>query len=183
MTLVDAERASALYGAMGPGVEMSGGSAANTLAGLASLGGRAGFIGRVRDDQLGAVFRHDIRAVGVEFPSPPATEGVPTGRCLIVVTPDAERTMSTYLGAASELHPSDVDDDLVARAAVTYLEGYLFDRDEAKEAFVKAAAVAHRNGGKVALALSDSFCVDRFRTEFRDLVQGDIDILFGNEDE
>ena len=183
MTLVDAERSAALYDAMGPGVEMSGGSVANTLAGLASLGGRGGFIGRVRDDQLGAVFAHDIRAVGVEFPSAKATEGPPTGRCLIVVTPDAQRTMSTYLGAASELGPEDVDEDFVGRAAVTYLEGYLFDRDRAKEAFEKAAAVSHRAGGKVALALSDSFCVDRFRTEFRELVAGNVDILFGNEEE
>jgi sugar/nucleoside kinase (ribokinase family) len=183
MTLVDAERSAALYDSMGPGVEMSGGSVANTLAGLASLGGRGGFIGRVRDDQLGAVFAHDIRAVGVEFPSAKAADGAPTGRCLIVVTPDAQRTMSTYLGAASELGPEDVDDAFVSRAAVTYLEGYLFDRDRAKEAFEKAAAVSHRAGGKVALALSDSFCVDRFRQEFRELVAGNVDILFGNEQE
>jgi sugar/nucleoside kinase (ribokinase family) len=168
---------------MGPAVEMSGGSAANTMAGLASLGGRGAFLGRVRDDQLGAVFAHDIRAVGVEYPCAPAPEGPPTGRCLIVVTPDAQRTMSTYLGSSSELGPGDIDEGVVARAAVTYLEGYLVDRDAAKEAFEKAAAVAHASGGKVALTLSDSFCVQRFRAEFRDLVADVVDVLFANEAE
>ena len=183
MTLIDAERAEELYSAMGPGVEASGGSAANTMAGLASLGGRGAFLGRVRDDQLGAVFTHDIRAVGVEYPSSPASVGPPTGRCLIIVTPDAQRTMSTYLGSSSELSPEDVDEDVVSRAAVTYLEGYLFDRDAAKEAFEKAAVVAHASGGRVALTLSDSFCVQRFGPEFRDLVDGVVDVLFANEDE
>jgi sugar/nucleoside kinase (ribokinase family) len=183
MTLIDADQAEDLYRAMGPGVEASGGSAANTMAGLASLGGSGAFIGRVRDDQLGSVFAHDIRAVGVEYPSPPARSGPPTGRCLIIVTPDAQRTMSTYLGSSSELSPEDVDEAVVARAAVTYLEGYLFDRDAAKEAFEKAAAVAHGAGGRVALTLSDSFCVQRFGREFRDLVDGLVDILFANEDE
>ena len=183
MTLVDAAQSDLLYASMGPAVELSGGSAANTMAGLASLGSRGAFIGRVRDDQLGTVFAHDIRAIGVEYTVAPATEGPPTGRCLIVVTPDAERTMSTYLGASSDLGPSDVDEDIVGRAAVTYLEGYLFDREPAKEAFEKSAAVAHREGGKVALTLSDQFCVNRFRTEFRDLVAGTVDILFANEEE
>ena len=183
MTLVDGAQAEALYGAMGPGVEASGGSAANTMAGLASLGGRGAFLGRVRDDQLGAVFAHDIRAVGVEYPCTPARTGPPTGRCLIIVTPDAQRTMSTYLGSSSDLSPEDIDEAVVARAAVTYLEGYLFDRDAAKQAFEKAAAVAHEAGGRVALTLSDSFCVQRFGAEFRDLVDGVVDILFANEDE
>ncbi len=183
MALIDADRARVLYDAMGPAVEASGGSAANTMAGLASLGGRGAFLGRVRDDQLGAVFAHDIRAVGVEYPSTPVSVGPPTGRCLIVVTDDAQRTMSTYLGSSSDLAPEDIDEEVVARAAVTYLEGYLFDRDAAKEAFEKAAAVAHAAGGRVALTLSDSFCVRRFASEFRELVEGVVDILFANEDE
>lgn len=183
MTLIDAGRAESLYGSMGPAVEMSGGSAANTMAGIASLGGRGAFLGRVRDDQLGSVFAHDIRAVGVEYPCEPAHEGPPTGRCLILVTPDAQRTMSTYLGSSSELAPADIDEGVVSRAQVTYLEGYLFDRDAAKEAFEKAAAVAHAAGARVALTLSDSFCVQRFAAEFRDLVAGEIDVLFANEAE
>jgi sugar/nucleoside kinase (ribokinase family) len=168
---------------MGPGVEMSGGSAGNTLAGLASLGGRGGFLGRVRDDELGKVYVHDIRAVGVEFPVPPAIGGAPTGRSLIIVTGDAQRTMNTLLGAAAELHPDDIDESFVGRAQVTYLEGYLFDRDAAGAAFEKAAAAAHAAGGRVALTLSDSFCVERFLEAFRTLVADEIDILFGNESE
>lgn len=183
MRLIEPDEAVRLYEAMGPGLEMSGGSAANTLAGLASLGGRGGFIGRVRDDQLGNVFAHDVRAVGVEFPVPPATTGAPTGRSLIVVTPDAQRTMNTLLGAASELGPDDVDESFVARGKVTYLEGYLFDREAAGEAFIKAAAAAHAAGNRVALTLSDSFCVERFLEGFRILVSDVVDILFGNEDE
>jgi sugar/nucleoside kinase (ribokinase family) len=183
MKLIEPDEGERLYAAMGTAIEASGGSAANTMAGLASLGGRGGFIGRVRDDQLGAVFAHDIRAVGVEFPVPPATSGAPTGRSLIVVTSDGERTMSTLLGAASELSPADVDEAFVARAQVTYLEGYLFDREAAGEAFQKAAAAAHAAGGLVALTLSDSFCVERFLSSFRDLVADTVDILFGNEDE
>ena len=183
MRLIEPDEAVRLYEAMGPGVEMSGGSAANTLAGIASLGGTGGFVGRVRDDQLGTVFRHDIRAVGVEFPVPPATDGAPTGRSLIVVTSDAERTMNTLLGAASELSPDDIDEDFVARGQVTYLEGYLFDRELAGQAFEKAAAAAHAADRRVALTLSDSFCVERFLESFRELVAREVDILFGNEDE
>jgi sugar/nucleoside kinase (ribokinase family) len=183
MALVEADRATALYAAMGPSTESSGGSAANTLAGLASFGGRGGFVGRVRDDQLGEVFAHDIRAVGVEFPIAPATSGLPTGRCLIVVTPDGERTMSTLLGAAGELDADDVDESLVGRAAVTYLEGYLFDQERAGEAYAKASAAAHRAGKRVALTLSDSFCVSRFFDAFRGLVADDVDVLFANEAE
>jgi sugar/nucleoside kinase (ribokinase family) len=183
MTLIDPERAESLYGAMGVGVEMSGGSAANTLAGLASFGGRGGFIGRVRDDELGKVFAHDIRAVGVEFAGSPAADGLPTGRCLIVVTPDGERTMNTLLGAAGELGPEDVDPAFIAQAKITYLEGYLFDQDAAGEAFHKASAAAHDAGRLVALTLSDSFCVERFLEAFRELVSDRVDVLFGNEHE
>jgi sugar/nucleoside kinase (ribokinase family) len=183
MRLIEPDEALDLYSAMGPGIEMSGGSAANTLAGLASLGGSGGFIGRVRDDELGKVFAHDIRAVGVEFPVTPADNGLPTGRSLIVVTEDGERTMNTLLGAASELCPDDIDEAFVARAQVTYLEGYLFDRELAGEAFQKAAAAAHRADRQVALTLSDSFCVERFLDAFRSLVADVVDILFGNQDE
>ena len=183
MRLIEADEAVTLYDAMGPGVEMSGGSAGNTLAGLASLGGRGGFIGRVRDDQLGAVYAHDMRSVGLEFPVAAATSGPPTGRSLIVVTPDGERTMNTLLGAASDLSPDDVDESFVSRAQVTYLEGYLFDRELAGAAFQKAAAAAHAAGRRVALTLSDSFCVERFLEAFRALVEREVDLLFGNRDE
>ncbi len=183
MTLVDAAGAAALYAAMGPGVEVSGGSAANTAAGVASFGGNAAFIGKVRDDQLGDVFSHDIRAAGVSFAAAPATEGEPTGRCLILVTPDAQRTMQTFLGAGAGFGPEDVDEALVAASKVTYLEGYLWDPPRAKEAFVKAAGIAGKAGRKVALSLSDSFCVDRHRAEFLDLVNNHVHILFANEAE
>ena len=181
MTLIDAGRADLLYARMGPGVEVSGGSAANTLAGLAALGGRAAFIGMVHDDQLGTVFAHDIRAAGVRFDTAAAAAGAPTARCLIVVTPDGHRTMSTYLGACVELGPEEVDDDLIAAAEITYLEGYLWDPPNAKEAFRKALRIAHAHGRRVALTLSDSFCVDRHREEFLDLVAGHVEILFANQ--
>lgn len=183
MALVDAERAEYLYGRMPPAVEISGGSAGNTVAGIASLGGRAAYIGKVADDQLGAVFRHDMRAGGAAYDVPPSRSGTPTGRCLIAVTPDAQRTMSTYLGAGAELGPDDIDEALIGAAAVTYLEGYLWDPPEAKQAFVKAAQAAHSNGRRVALTLSDSFCVDRHRAEFLDLIDGHVDVLFANEHE
>ncbi|HEX6101948.1 MAG TPA: adenosine kinase [Alphaproteobacteria bacterium] len=183
MTLIEADRAEGLYARMGPAVEMSGGSAANSMAGIASLGGRAAFIGKVKDDQLGAIFSHDIRAAGVSFRTPPAKAGPPTARCLIFVTPDAQRTMNTYLGASVELGPEDVDEALIASARVTYLEGYLWDKPRAKEAFRKAARLAHEAGGKVALTLSDPFCVERHRAEFQELVKGPVDILFANEAE
>ena len=183
MTLIDTETADQLYDAMPPGIEMSGGSAANTMAGIASLGGKAGFIGKVRDDQLGRIFRHDVGAVGVDFATPPADGGTPTARCLIVVTPDAQRTMNTYLGACVELTPDDVDPDVIADSQVTYMEGYLWDPPQAKQAFLKAGQVAHDAGRSVALTLSDGFCVDRHRDEFRDLVANHVDILFANEDE
>ena len=183
MTLIEMDRAEALYAAMGPGIEVSGGSAANTICGIASFGGDAAYLGKVYDDQLGAVFGHDLRSTGVVFRSPPATDGPPTGRCLIVVTPDAQRTMNTYLGASAHFGPEDVDGDLIADADVTFLEGYLFDRPEAKEAYWKASRIAHEHGNRVALTLSDTFCVERHRDEWRELVAEQVDILFANEDE
>jgi sugar/nucleoside kinase (ribokinase family) len=183
MQLVDEPRARQLYAAMGPAVEVSGGSAANTIVGVASFGGRAHYVGKVRDDQLGDVFSHDLRAVGVGYSTPAATSGPPTGRCLIVVTPDAQRTLTTYLGASSQLGPADVDRDLIARARILYLEGYLFDPPEAQRAFRAAAEIAHAAGRNVALTLSDPFCVDRHRAAFLELVEGHVDILFANEAE
>ncbi len=181
MLLIDAPRARELYAAMGPGMEISGGSAANTIVGVASLGGRAHYVGKVRDDQLGEVFSHDLRATGVGYATPMATSGPPTGRCLIMVTPDAQRTMGTFLGASVHLGPADVDKRVIERAGIIYLEGYLFDPPEAQEAFRTAAAVAHAAGRKVALTLSDPFCVDRHREAFLDLVERHVDILFANE--
>jgi len=183
MALVDEQQAERLYGALGAGLETSGGSAANTLAGIAQLGGRAAFIGRVRDDQLGAIFSHDIRAVGARFDTPAATSGPSTARCLILVTPDAQRTMCTYLGASVGLDPDDLDLDLVGQAKVLYLEGYLWDSEEAKRAFLAAAEVMRQSGGQVALSLSDAFCVDRHRQSFQELVDGHVDVLFANETE
>lgn len=184
MTLIDAARAEALYGRMNAGVEASGGSAANTMAGIASLGGAAGFVGRVRDDDLGRVFIHDIRAVGVNFETPAAVDGPATARCLVMVTTDAQRTMATYLGACVGLGPEDVDPAQVAAADITYLEGYLWDPENGKAAFRKAINAAHEAGRRVALSLSDAFCVHRWRTEFLDLVSGGaVDILFANESE
>ncbi len=183
MTLVDAPRAEALYQMMGPAVEVSGGSVGNTMAGLASLGGSGAYIGKVRDDFLGRVYRHDITAVGIRFDTPAATSGPATARCLILVTPDGQRTMGTYLGACADLGPADIDPDLIAAAEITYLEGYLYDPPQAQEALRKAAAIAHAAGRKVTLSLSDPFCVARHRDAFRDLVDGHIDILFANEAE
>jgi sugar/nucleoside kinase (ribokinase family) len=183
MSLIDAEASDRLYAAMPPGIEMSGGSAGNTIVGIASLGGRAAFVGRVSDDQLGEVFRHDIRAAGVSFDVPAVTGGSPTGRSLIIVTPDAQRTMQTFLGAAAEFGPRDVDTAAITAATVTFLEGYLFDQPPAKQAFLAAAKAAHDAGRLVSLTLSDPFCVERHREEFRDLVKNHVDILFANEDE
>lgn len=183
MTLIDAARAEELYGRMGPGVEISGGSAGNTMAGIASLGGRGAYIGKVHNDQLGQVFRHDIRAAGVRFETEAGHGGAPTARCLILVTPDAQRSMNTFLGACVELGPEDIDETLIANSQVTYLEGYLWDPPRAKEAFRKAASVAHGAGRKVSLSLSDSFCVHRHHAEFLDLVENHVDILFANEHE
>ena len=183
MTLIDEARAEALYAAMGPGVEISGGSCGNTMAGVASFGGKGAYIGKVRNDQLGAVFGHDLRATGVTFDTAQSTDGPATARCLIVVTPDAQRTMNTYLGACTRLGPADIDADRVAAAHVTYVEGYLWDPPEAKKAVLKAFDAAHAAGRKVSITLSDSFCVDRYREEFRALIRDKVDILFANEAE
>ena len=184
MALIDEARAEEVYGAMGSGTEVSGGSAANTAVGIASLGARAGFIGKVKEDGLGKVFGHDIRASGVAFSTPAAATGAATARCLILVTPDGERTMNTFLGAAQDLTVADIDATLVESAAVTYLEGYLWDPPAAKEAFLAAAKIAHKAHRKVALTLSDSFCVDRYRAEFLDLIRsGTVDLVFCNEAE
>lgn len=184
MALIDEARAQAIYAAMGPAVEASGGSAANTIVGVASFGGRAAFVGKVKDDELGKTFAHDIRAARVAFDTRPATEGPSTARCYIMVTPDGERTMNTFLGAAQDLTPGDIDEAQIAAAEVVYLEGYLWDPPQAKEAFVKAATIAHKNGRDVALTLSDAFCVDRYRDEFLDLIRkGTVDIVFANEHE
>jgi sugar/nucleoside kinase (ribokinase family) len=184
MALIDEARAAAIYEAMGPAVESSGGSAANTIVGVASFGGRAAFVGKVNDDELGRTFAHDIRAANVAFDTPPASDGPSTARCYIMVTPDGERTMNTFLGAAQDLHPNDIDEAAIASAALVYLEGYLWDPPHAKEAFVKAAAIAHKAGRQVALTLSDAFCVDRYRAEFLELIRkGTVDIIFANEHE
>lgn len=183
MTLINEHRAIELYNDMGPAIEVSGGSAGNTMACFASLGGKGAYIGKVADDQLGMVFRHDLKTIGVHYDTTPLVLSAPTGRCLILVTPDGERTMNTCLGAAVELTPDDIDDGLVASAAVTYLEGYLFDPQHAKEAFVKAATIARKAGRKVALTLSDPFCVERHRKDFLTLIDNHVDILFANEEE
>lgn len=198
MTLIDAERAAMLYDMIGPAVQISGGSAANTVAGVASFGGKPAYMGKVKADQLGAIFRHDMHAQGVNFATSPAPEerrkeirevqnerraGAPTGRCLILVTPDAQRSMSTYLGAAIEFGPEDVQADVVRNSQITYLEGYLFDPPGAKKAFHLAAKIAHEAGKQLSLTLSDVFCVERYRSEFIELIKNDIDILFANQNE
>jgi sugar/nucleoside kinase (ribokinase family) len=184
MQLIDESQAGHIYDAMGPAVEVSGGSAANTIVGAASLGARAAFIGKVKDDELGRVFAHDIRAAGVSFTTPPASAGPSTARCYVLVTPDGERTMNTFLGAAQDLHPNDIDPDAIAAAQIIYLEGYLWDPPRAKEAFIKAAKIAHEAQRDVALTLSDAFCVDRYRAEFLDLIRGGtVDLVFANERE
>ncbi len=183
MALVDSDRSDTLYDALPPGVECSGGSVGNTMAGFAALGGKGAYIGKVKDDGFGKVFRHDMQAIGVDFKTPAAADGPGTGRCLVMVSADAQRTMATYLGAAVNLAPGDVDEKTVKTAAVTYLEGYLFDPDDAKKAFVRAADLAHAAGNRVALSLSDPFCVDRHRDAFLRLVNDHVDILFANETE
>ncbi|MBL6941594.1 MAG: adenosine kinase, partial [Rhodospirillales bacterium] len=183
MSLVDEETAQSVYGKMGPGIECSGGSAANTIAALASLGSKGAFIGKVRDDQLGEVFRHDITALGITFETEAARNGASTARCMIHVTPDAQRTMQTFLGACVDLGPDDIDEEIITAAAVTYLEGYLWDPDHAKQAFRKAAKAAEQAGRQVALSLSDPFCVDRHRDDFLDLVKNHVNVVFANEEE
>src|SRR5712672_2008012 len=184
MALIDEARAAAIYRDMGPATEMSGGSAANTIVGIANLGARAAYVGKVKDDQIGRLYSHDIRAAGVAFETKPAAGGPATGCSYILVTPDGERTMNTYLGAAQKLMPDDIDAAQVAASSIVYLEGYLWDPLSAKEAFVKAATTAHGAGRQVALTLSDSFCVDRYRGEFLDLMRGgSVDLIFANEAE
>jgi adenosine kinase len=184
MALIDEARALSIYQDMGPAIEMSGGSAANTIVGVANLGARAAYVGKVRDDQIGRLYTHDIRAAQVAFETKPAADGPATGCSYILVTPDGERTMNTYLGAAQELMPGDIDAAQVAASAILYLEGYLWDPKSAKEAFVKASTIAHDSGRQVALTLSDSFCVDRYRDEFLDLMRkGTVDLVFANEAE
>lgn len=184
MQLIDEEAAERLYAAMGQTTIVSGGSAANTIIGAAQLGCRTAFIGKVKADPLGDVFAHDIRAARVAFDSPAAKDGAASARCLVLVTPDGQRTMNTFLGACQNLTPADVDEHLVARAEIIYLEGYLWDPPEAKQAFLKASDIARRAGRQVALSLSDAFCVDRYRDEFLGLIRdGRIDILFANESE
>lgn len=184
MSLVDEARTQHLYDQMGQTVVVSGGSAANTIVGAASLGAKTAFIGKVKDDPAGAEFTHDIRAMGVHFSTPPAKDGPATAKCLVFVTPDGERTMNTFLGACQNLTAADVDAKLIGDAKITYLEGYLWDPPAAKEAFVKAADIAHAAGREVALTLSDAFCVDRYRDEFLSLIRTKkIDIVFANESE
>jgi len=184
MALIDEARALSIYADMGPATEMSGGSAANTIVGIANLGARAAYVGKVRDDQIGRLYTHDIRAAGVAFETRAAADGPATGCSYILVTPDGERTMNTYLGAAQELTSADIDEAQVAASGIIYLEGYLWDPRSAKEAFVKAATIAHGAGRQVALTLSDSFCVDRYRDEFLDLMRkGTVDLIFANEAE
>lgn len=184
MSLIDEPRAEAIYKAMGPATEISGGSAANTIAGVASFGGKAAFVGTVRDDTLGGVFAHDIQASGVSFKVPPFKNGPSTARSYILVTPDGERTMNTYLGAAQLLSAAEIDEREIAAAKILYMEGYLWDPQNAKDAFLKAAKIAHGANRIVALTLSDAFCVDRYRREFLELIKnGTVDLLFANEAE
>lgn len=182
--IFDPEVTDTLYNAMpGERVQSSGGSAGNTMAGFASFGGQGGFIAKVADDELGQVFKDDLINQGIKFDTTPLTGGLGTGRCMIFVTPDGHRTMNTFLGASTELTADDLDQDMIASSLVTYLEGYLFDKDTAKHAFIRAAEIAHENGHRVSLTLSDPFCVDRHRDDFQKLVESHIDILFANEDE
>ncbi|HSM40159.1 MAG TPA: adenosine kinase [Afifellaceae bacterium] len=184
MRLIDQEEADRLYDHMGPTQMISGGCAGNTAAGVASFGGRAAFIGKVASDEAGGFFRHDMKSTGIAFPTADLTTGISTGRSMILITPDTERTMNTFLGACQELTPQDIDRETVEGAAITYLEGYLWDPPKAKEAFVEASLIAHGAGRKVAITLSDSFCVDRYRDEFLELMRtGKVDIVFANNHE
>ncbi|MBG1232014.1 adenosine kinase [Aestuariivirga litoralis] len=183
MNLIDEPRAEQLYGVMGPAAETSGGSAGNTAAGVASFGGKAAYFGKVKEDQLGAIYAHDMKSIGVHFATPKAKDGPATARSFILVTPDGERTMNTYLGACVNLSPADVDAEVVRAAKVTYMEGYLWDKDQAKDAFRAAAKIAHEAGRMTSITLSDSFCVERHRDSFLDLIKGSIDIVFANESE
>jgi sugar/nucleoside kinase (ribokinase family) len=184
MALIDEARAASIYRDMGPATEMSGGSAANTIVGIANLGARAAYVGKVKADQIGNLYTHDIRAAGVAYETRPAADGPATGCSYILVTPDGERTMNTYLGAAQDLTPADIDPAQIEASRIVYLEGYLWDPKSAKEAFVKASTIAHGAGRQVALTLSDAFCVDRYRDEFLELMRkGTVDLIFANESE
>ena len=185
MQLIDRERGVELYGKVGPATEISGGSAANTIAGFAHLGGRAAYVGKVKDDQLGAIFAHDLRAQGVtyEVPLAPAGHKQETGRCIVLVTPDGERSMNTYLGVTEHLAPSDIDEAMMENAEWIFLEGYRFDGPESHEAFAKAIAAVKRGGGRVALTLSDPFCIERHRDAFAAMLKADVDLLFANQSE
>ncbi len=185
MTLIDTARAAELYGRMGPATAISGGSGANTIAGLAMLGGRAAYVGKVRDDQLGAIFAHDLRAQGAVFETPMAAGDYDyeTGRCMVLVSPDGERSMNTYLGVSEYLSPSDIDEEMMGRADWLYLEGYRFDGPDSHEAFGRAIAACKHGGGRASATLSDPFCVDRHRDAFRRMIRDDLDLLFANEHE
>ncbi len=183
MNLIDEDRAEQLYSVMGPAIEISGGSAGNTAAGVANFGGRAAYFGKVKDDQLGTIYRHDMRSQGVAFDTVAAKDGPATARSFILVTPDAERTMNTYLGACVNLTTADIDGEVVKSSGVTYMEGYLWDKPEAKEAFRLAAQIARASGQLTSITLSDSFCVERHRDSFLDLIRNHIDIVFANESE
>ena len=183
MQLVDEARSAAIYATLGQTVECSGGSVANTLAGMASLGARTAFIGKVKDDQLGKIFTHDMRSVGVHFDTPQTTDGPATANCMVMVTPDAQRTMATFLGACGNVSEADIDPAIIQNSAITYIEGYLWDAEHAKAAIMKAINIAHSAGKKVALTLSDVFCVDRHRDDFLRLIATEVDILFANEAE
>lgn len=184
MNLIDAERAKLLYSRMGPAIEASGGSAGNTAAGIASFGSRSAYVGKVSADQLGEIFTHDIRALGVHFDTKPLNGTPPTARSMIFITPDGERSMNTYLGACVELGPDDIEEDVVADAKVTYFEGYLWDPPRAKDAIRLCAEIAHGNGRETSITLSDPFCVGRYREEFLELMRsGTVDIVFANADE
>ena len=183
MALVDKGQAEDLYSRMGPATECSGGSVANSLAGLAQLGAKTAFIGCVKNDQLGKIFRHDMEAIGIDFPTPSKTAGKPTANCMIFVTPDGERTMNTYIGACADLQPEDVDASIIRAGNYLLIEGYLWDQDAAKQAIRQALAIAKESGAKIAFSLSDVFCVERHRDEFLHLVEHSIDILFANEAE
>jgi len=183
MNLIDEARAEQLYSVMGPAIEISGGSAGNTAAGVASFGGKAAYFGKVKQDQLGAIYDHDMKSIGVHFNTPKASDGPATARSFILVTPDGERTMNTYLGACVNLTVADVDRSVVEASQVTYMEGYLWDKPEAKEAFRLAAKIARAAGRLTSITLSDSFCVERHRDSFLDLIKDSIDIVFANESE
>lgn len=183
MTLIDHEQAERLYNAMPPSVEKSGGSAANTMAGIVSLGGSAAFIGKVKQDELGKIFKHDLKAIGVQYATEALAHGVGTARCLVMVTPDSERSMATYLGATREINIDDINEELIASAKVTYLEGYLWDEQHAKDAMREAVRIAVKHGNEIALSLSDPFCVQRHKEELMELIKRHVDILFANEAE